>query len=302
MSGGEAQEDEGGERRKYTPDEWARSLSTPLVDAKIGKKSHCRLRQWRDVRADIVQPSLSDHYLALHLGGPKRVYRRGEGRSCVSEIGLGAVSIISSGAAYVWKTEGPVEYAHLYLPPSRIDSVAVAMFDRDPRGIRLYDKVGVEDGMLTGLLLEMLDVVEGAPEPTYLEALADAVIARLLRKHSSMPDRQLRVQYALPPAKLSRILEYMDANIDKPVSIESMATVAGLSVHHFSRAFTRTTGMPPHAFLIRKRMELAKYLLRFGGMGIEGVAMRCGYYNASHFSTSFRKEVGMSPRAYRNAK
>jgi AraC-like DNA-binding protein len=75
--------------------------------------------------------------------------------------------------------------------------------------------------------------------------------------------------------------------------------LAGLSAKHFARAFRQSTGVPPHRWLIEKRIERAKALLLGGGLSLAEIALACGFADQSHFTAAFRRGTGITPGAYR---
>jgi transcriptional regulator GlxA family with amidase domain len=103
----------------------------------------------------------------------------------------------------------------------------------------------------------------------------------------------------LPPRVLRRISDYIDDNIDQRISVEVLAELASLSVSYFVRAFKKSTGVTPHDYLIRQRVERTKWLLAGTDMALSEIALAAGFADQSHFARRFRQHVGMSPREYR---
>jgi AraC-like DNA-binding protein len=103
----------------------------------------------------------------------------------------------------------------------------------------------------------------------------------------------------LPPRVLRRIREYIDGNIDQRISVQLLAGLANLSVCYFVRAFKQSTGITPHDYLIRQRVERTKQLLSGSNMPLSEIALAAGFADQSHFARRFRQHVGMSPRDYR---
>ena len=91
----------------------------------------------------------------------------------------------------------------------------------------------------------------------------------------------------------------MDAHFDEQLTLESLARVAGLSVHHFARAFRQSTGEPPHQYLLRRRIERATEMLKQPHLPLSEIALAVGFSDHSHFARHFRRLVGMSPGAAR---
>lgn len=93
--------------------------------------------------------------------------------------------------------------------------------------------------------------------------------------------------------------EYLSANLDGEGSLKELAVLCGLSTSHFSRAFKETIGVAPHQWLVRRRIEVAKALLKAPSMSLTEVALKCGFADQSHFTRVFSRIVGISPGAWR---
>ena len=86
---------------------------------------------------------------------------------------------------------------------------------------------------------------------------------------------------------------------DFGVRIE-IAEVAHMSPHYFSRAFRNSTGLPPHRYVINRRIEKAKTLLSDNHLPLVEVGLSVGFQNQSHFTTLFHKRTGVTPKVYRS--
>lgn len=96
-------------------------------------------------------------------------------------------------------------------------------------------------------------------------------------------------------------LAFIAENVDRPLSLVSLAEHASLSTFYFARLFKRETGFAPHDYILRARVDKAKYLLKTTAMPLKEIAFRCGFSNECNFSTSFKKISGTTPFAYRKA-
>lgn len=103
----------------------------------------------------------------------------------------------------------------------------------------------------------------------------------------------------LPKSKLNRILSFIERHLEAEICLEDLAAEAGMSVFYFARMFKHSTGKSPHQFVLEQRIEYAKYLLVQTEEPLAEVALRCGWANQSHFTTSFKQKVGVTPRRYR---
>lgn len=98
---------------------------------------------------------------------------------------------------------------------------------------------------------------------------------------------------------ISQIDDYLDHNFDKEISIGAMAEIARVSESSFSRNFKTTTGKSPYQYVVERRIDESKRLLRNTKQSIAEISLAVGYSNQAHFSTAFRKMVGVTPGAYR---
>ena len=106
----------------------------------------------------------------------------------------------------------------------------------------------------------------------------------------------------VPPARhLLRAKDLADARYFEPLSVDDLASAAGLSRAHFSREFRRTFGEPPHAYLLTRRLERAAALLRSTDNSVADICFSVGLQSVGSFTTSFTRTYGMSPTAYRAA-
>jgi AraC family transcriptional regulator len=103
----------------------------------------------------------------------------------------------------------------------------------------------------------------------------------------------------MPRARLQRVLEYMQAHLDQELSLAALASIAQMSPYYFSRLFKQSTGLSPHQYLLRQRIERAKELLAGPRCRTAEVSDALGFPHQSHFTTTFHRWVGTTPRQYR---
>src|SRR5580704_7185682 len=103
----------------------------------------------------------------------------------------------------------------------------------------------------------------------------------------------------LSPARTHRICEYINSNLDQNISLEALAEMAGLSTHHFARAFKQTVGLPPHGYVLQRRIEHAQQMLRNTDLSMSEIALSAGFSDQSHLARHFRRITGRSPSVVR---
>ena len=136
--------------------------------------------------------------------------------------------------------------------------------------------------------------------PLAAESL-DNVLAVHLIRHFLAPRRPERGRDgALPRGRLRAVAEYIEGHLDASPTLGQMAAVARLSPYHFARQFKTATGLPPHQYVIARRVERAKQLLQGGGdFSLAEVAARAGFSDQSQFTHHFKRIVGVTPGQFR---
>jgi AraC family transcriptional regulator len=106
---------------------------------------------------------------------------------------------------------------------------------------------------------------------------------------------------SLPSCRLRRVTDYVQQNLDKDLTLAELAAVLCMSPFHFARLFKCSTGVPPHRFVVRQRITRARTCLAMEGQSIAQISRMVGYRTPSHFTTVFRRTLGVTPGAYRAA-
>jgi AraC family transcriptional regulator len=168
----------------------------------------------------------------------------------------------------------------------------------------LLEHLDVRDRHIEFLVRAMLDDVKsGSPAGTlYGESLGSALAIYLLQRYGSSPSNPVTYRSGMAPARLRRIIDYIEANLDEnALQLSQLAEVAGVSLYHFAKLFKQSTGESPHQFVIRRRIERAKNLLRNPSTSVLEASVRTGFADQRHFAKVFRRLVGTNPSSYRLA-
>jgi len=196
--------------------------------------------------------------------------------------------------------EDPFDAIYFTLPQEAFDNVsrdlglkATSLFDEP---IRVVER----DEALHGLALAAVPALMRPQESNRLFAdhLCSAVLLHLLREHGRGLEAEV-AQGGLAPWQLRRAKEYLAEHIRFNPSTQDMATSCDLSVAHFSRSFKRSTGMPPHKWLLAHRTQEAKRLLTTTNASLVDIAGACGFADQSHFTRTFTRVTGMPPGRWR---
>ncbi|WP_448110098.1 helix-turn-helix domain-containing protein [Luteibacter jiangsuensis] len=133
-----------------------------------------------------------------------------------------------------------------------------------------------------------------------------ARVAALLEREASVarpaaPPRR-RVGAGLAPWQARRVAAHVDENLGYSITIDQLATIAGLSSSYFCRAFKDSFGDPPHAYIMRRRVERAQTLMLQTREPLSQIALACGLSDQAHLCNLFRRLVGQSPSQWRRSR
>lgn len=238
-----------------------------------------------------------------HLTRPTEVTRKIDGYARERElIGPRRLTLTPGGAVARWQHSGTPEILHVYVRQSVFQSVAAEMYECDPAGIELRPRFAIHDPLLEQLAIVISDTLrDAAPSSVvFADTLAQMVAAQLARTHSSLA-RPPRVPSpnGLADWRLRRVVDLIETNLEGDLSLDAMALEVSLSPLYLIRAFKAAFGEPPHRYVLRRRIERAKELLRSTDMPIAQIALVVGFSSQSHLSNRFQRAIGLSPAAYR---
>ena len=116
---------------------------------------------------------------------------------------------------------------------------------------------------------------------------------------AKMARAQAAASGKISPSAVRRVKEHVEAHLSESVDLAQMAGVAGLSVFHFAREFRQATGVTPHYYLTRRRVERAQELVAHSGLHLSDIAVAVGFFDQSHMARHFRQILGTTPREFR---
>lgn len=131
----------------------------------------------------------------------------------------------------------------------------------------------------------------------YAQSLSLAVLGGLWGRHAQRMPRAER--NGLTPSRLAALCDFMHSESHADVTLDQLAALVGLSPKHLCRSFKASTGLSPYQYLLRVRVEAAKRAMRVSADSLTHIALACGFGSSSHFSTTFRKITGLTPKAFR---
>jgi AraC-like DNA-binding protein len=160
------------------------------------------------------------------------------------------------------------------------------------------------DRTLKHLGMTVLTAIQ-SPHPAprvFLDHVGQTVLAHAISVYGGASASLKPALGHLAPWQARRATEFLTANLHGDISLASVAAECDLSVSHFAHAFRRTFGRPPHRWLVQRRIDAAKDLLRTSQLTLAEIASKCGFADQSALNRSFKRALGESPGAWRKSR
>jgi AraC family transcriptional regulator len=247
--------------------------------------------QWLTDRPGVVELTpRPDHRLLVHAGAPVRSACPDRGSRYTRR--RGDISIVPAGEASVWEDMDASAMIAVHLSPELLRIAALEM-GLDPAHCGLELQHLVRDPQLTHIAWA-LEAARRASYPSgrlYIDSLGIALAVHLLGRYSS-PHTPRR---GLSSVQRRRVIEFIETHVDRDLSLARLAHVAEVSVSHFKMLFRRSTGVPPHTYVMQRRVERARDLLQRSDLPASQVALAAGFSHQSHMARCMRRYLGIRP-------
>lgn len=269
-------------------------LSAELCTARRG------VVPWRTPQSDIRIT------VALRNSGEATVTRRAPGIESRILARRGAVWFSPPGlrdGSVDFAQDAP-EFLHLYLPLSYFSLGNLSTDTYQSVVGALSFETAFDDPLLAEIGFAVVSELktETSTGNLLVGALAASLAARLVQRHAGASSAQSfphQTHHGLDRRRLSRVLDYIEANLEGDLSIDRIASIACLSRFHFARAFRQAVGQPPHRYVSARRLERAKELLTRGDRPLVDIALSLGFSGQANFTRAFTQATGHSPGRYR---
>ena len=242
-----------------------------------------------------------EHVIVLFLGQDAHVSfavdkRRYEGSYSYGDL------ILSPGEQPVhWNLDDATDSLIMSIRPEDLRRMAQETMGADPAKVHLVGQPRMPDPLIRQIGMTLMAELEGSGvgERLYVNSLVNLLSLHLLRNYSSLfQSPEHPIDRGLSGPKLRRAIEAIQDHLETGISLTELADSTGVSASHFEVLFKRSTGLSPHQYLIRCRVERAKELLRREDLSMAQVAARTGFCDQAHLTRHFKRIVGIPPSGY----
>ncbi len=236
------------------------------------------------------------HRVLVHASAATRSYCSHVGRYFVRRAG--DIDLVPAGEEGGFEAETPFDTMEFRLSPALVENVAREL---GPGRFRLLEtRHLLRDERIEHLARALeKDFRAGGPSGSlFADSIGVALAVRLLGLEEKAPDRAT----GLSDAQLKRVMDFIEDQIETPLSLEILSRVAGVSNSHLRTWFKAATGLTVHRYVLRRRIERARLLLLAGDFSISEVAHLTGFAHQSHLAHWMRRETGETPRAMKRTR
>ncbi|MGF6778531.1 helix-turn-helix domain-containing protein [Paraburkholderia sp. GAS334] len=278
----------------------ALSLHTPPAGRTISLRSSASLG-WRGFGAELLGiaagphriPGAPYHRVGVHVGTPVRARCLCNGRRVSRIQAHGDMDVIPAGLDGEWADDADCTILRIWIDDA-FARTTMEQLDVSPSRAAFRPQFQLRDPRLKHLSWALRAELEAdeTSDALYAESLCTALVVRLI---DGVPERDDR-RRTLAPHMATRVIEYIESNLDQRLTLTELAHVTGLSAPHFKALFRETLGMPVHRYVIQRRVERAKALLLEGRLSVTQIALEAGFAHQSHMAHWVNRLLGAPPR------
>jgi AraC family transcriptional regulator len=268
---------------------------------------HVSLTHWEAVAPqEAEEDALTRHLIVIHLTPePVGVLEKGDGLHAEGLARPGDINLFSAGERSYCRWERALSFLRLDLSPDYLQQVALQAempgLGTGSGNIELNRRLRMHDAKLLQLSQWLADAARqpGFGGRLYTDSLLNLLTFHLLEQYASAGVRRpANAQGRMTPSQIANALEYVEAHLERDISLDELASAAMLSPSHLTRLFKQETGMTPHQYVVYRRVEHAKSLIRTRSFTMSEIAAALGFADQSHMNRHFKRLTGMTPKEF----
>lgn len=263
-----------------------------------------KARLWREPRYDNLEcltASFQTHIYERHTHETYAIGSIIAGCECFEAAGIrysahpGDICFVNPETVHDgWPGADGYQYRTIYPSLELIDDLVQDFTGKAPKGTLTFPDTVARDPQLSRAFIMAHQTMEQQGAALEMDEAMLRVVWRIFTRYAKLtPAGKLRRENRA----IERVRDYLAANLTENADLATLAVIAGLSRSHLIRAFKAETGLTPHAFLIDRRVRLARTLLLTGAAPVK-VATESGFADQAHMTRAFKARIGVTPGAY----
>ena len=252
---------------------------------------------------------LQQHSISIMLGNEYQIdWRLAGGKLHSSTMRKGEIGLTPKGIPTQARWYQDVEFLLISLDSSVFKQLEDDKIDCDVPGwdaqsdrIEIIPQRGLPDAQIFHLGMALKAELAGGclAGKIYADSIAIALATHIIKNHSTLKQVTLESEDNLSERQLKQIIGYVQENLASNLTLPELARLVQMNSYSFCRWFKRSMGVTPHQYVIQSRIDRAKFLLTHTKLTIAEIALDVGCSSQSNFTVLFRKQVGITPKVYR---
>ncbi len=265
---------------------------------------------WSDIHLEVYQQpkfEIAEHQHTMHViaCGLSSSYiedssgeRWLDGKLSKETRNTGDIAIIPANVSHRCNWNTSVQFMVLALEPILLKNIGQDWVN--PDGIELIPQfMSKPDALIQSIFLTLKDELESyrIGGQLLVDSLKTVLAIHLLRNYCATSPKS-SYSDGLSSAKLVLITEYINEHLHQNLTLTEIAAIAQISPYHFLRLFKQSMGVTPHQYILQRRIDKAKYLLRHSKLSIVNIALCAGFCDQSHMTRCFKRMLGVTPKQF----
>ncbi|MEL6319333.1 MAG: AraC family transcriptional regulator [Cyanobacteria bacterium J06626_14] len=272
--------------------------SGSLLSSQPGQWNGVHLSYYQHLPHELPETVSNQHLILVHLEIPTWAEQRLDNQFQENQFQVGEILIVPAHMPHYARWDTEHRYLILSLDPITFLSAVQSAESWDKA--ELLPHFATADPLIHGIGLALKAELEsdGLGGQLYVDSLCNALRNHLLRHYTAQRPLLSAQAGGLPTYRLQQVLEYIDAYLDRKLTLADLAAIAQMSPSYFTQLFKQSTGFTPHQYVIQHRVERARQLLIAGKLSIADIALQVGFAHQSHLNRHFKRWLGVTPKAF----
>ncbi|QNH51657.1 helix-turn-helix transcriptional regulator [Acinetobacter venetianus] len=283
---------------KYQILDQLQQYKAQLLDS-VELGSGMQLAMWQN-NQDRVSVCSNHHTLSMYIQGGYQSYQKTE-HGWYNGGGPDRMCLMPQDFESTWDLRDPLTFVHLYYTEHHLRRIAEQVWDREPSQIALNPQIFVADPQISTLYRHFLlnGAWQNRENHLQMSTATTLLLNHLIKNYSHTQWTTPEVKGGLSPYVLKQLLEWVDQHLHLSLTLSDLAQQTALSEYHFAHMFKQSMKMPPHQYVMQRRLELAHRALELTHENLTNISTQYGFSSSSHFSHRFKKHFGYSPSQIR---